>query len=340
MSAQTLLELSDLSLAIDTARGRAAILDRCRLRIRTGEIMGLVGESGCGKSTVVKAILGVLPSGARVVSGSIRFDGRELVGLGEAVLAREVRGRHIGFIPQDPALAFNPNFTVGEQLLEIWRWHGSPGAGRATLAAGRSRLIELLRRVQLADPEAMLGRYPHQFSGGQRQRLLIAAALLCGPRLIVADEPTTALDVTTQQQILGLLSGLARDLGVAVLFVTHDFGVVSQLCDRVTVMYAGQTVEQGPKRALLREPRHPYTVALLDCHPDRMRTLGGIAGSVPGLVDPPPGCRFRPRCAYGQDACSRRVPALGGGDHAVDCLRFDAPPLGTLPSPDREEAAG
>jgi len=328
VSGEPLLAIDELSLAIDTAQGLARILDRCRLWLQPGEIMGLVGESGCGKSTIVRAILGVLPGAARITSGSIRFEGLELTRLGERRLSREIRGRMIGFIPQDPAQALNPNFRVGEQLLEIWRWHGEPGPGHR--ARGRERLLELLRRVQMPDPAAALERYPHQFSGGQRQRLLIAAALLCRPRLIIADEPTTALDVTTQQQILALLGDLAREDRVAVLFVTHDFGVVSQLCDRVTVMYAGQTVEQGAKRSLLADPRHPYTRALLDCHPDRMKTLGGIPGSVPLLVDPPPGCRFATRCAHALVRCGERTPRLEAGPHAVDCRLADEAPGETV----------
>jgi peptide/nickel transport system ATP-binding protein len=318
-----LLDISDLSLTIDSAAGPAFILDRCRLQVREGEVMGLVGESGCGKSTIVKAILGVLPPGACVTSGSIRVAGRDLVAMDEASLIRDIRGKLVGFIPQDPAQALNPNFRVGEQLLEIWRWHGDGPRGAPGRRQGRDRLIELLRRVQIPDPEQVLDRYPHQFSGGQRQRLLIAAALLCRPKLIVADEPTTALDVTTQQQILALLADLARDFKVAVLFVTHDFGVVSQLCDRVTVMYAGQTVEQADKRLLLKEPKHPYSRALLDCHPDRMTSLRGIPGTVPRLVNPPEGCRFVTRCPQAQPQCHRRVPNLADGAHTVDCRLFD-----------------
>ena len=319
--APPVLQVQDLSVSIRTSQGTAAILDRCNLSIGAGEVVGLVGESGCGKSTMVKALLGVLPESARVTGGSIEFEGQDLLALDERTLSRTVRGRRIGFIPQDPALALNPNFTVGEQLLEIWRWHAPEGA--RDRKAGEQRAIELLRRVQVPDPAAMLKRYPHQFSGGQRQRLLIAAALLCGPRLIVADEPTTALDVTTQQQILVLLSQLCRDLGVSVLFVTHDFGVVSQLCHRVTVMYAGQTVEEGPKAAVLREPLHPYTTALMDCHPDRLRRLDGIPGRVPSPQDFPGGCRFLPRCTRGVAGCAERAPRLVGDTHRVSCIHFD-----------------
>jgi len=313
------LEIRDLSVAIRTDEGVAEVLDRACLEIATGEIVGVVGESGCGKSTLVRSILGVLPAAARVTAGSIRFAGIELTTLDRRSLTREIRGRRIGFIPQDPYLALNPVFTVGTQLLEVARWHGS--AGRH---ADRTRLVALLRQVQIADPEAALKRYPHQFSGGQRQRLLIAGALLCRPELIVADEPTTALDVTTQQQIIELLGALARDTGTAMLFVTHDFGVVAQLCDRVAVMYAGQTVERGPSAAILAAPQHSYTRLLLDCHPDRAASLAGIPGAVPSVIGPPPGCRFHPRCPSARADCRAAPPptvSLGAG-HDTACVLF------------------
>ncbi|MCC7426666.1 MAG: ABC transporter ATP-binding protein [Alphaproteobacteria bacterium] len=331
-----MLSVDDLSVVIDTPEGPARVLDRASLAVGAGEIVGLVGESGCGKSTLVKAILGVLPPNARMPEGRMLFEGRDLLALDEAALAREVRGRRIGFIPQDPALALNPMFTVGTQLLEIWRWHAPENAPDRSRAAGRARLIDLFRRVQIPDPEQALARYPHQFSGGQRQRVLIAAALLCGPRLIVADEPTTALDVTTQQQILSLLAELARDFALSVLFVTHDFGVVSQLCSHVTVMYAGQTVETGTKRAVLAAPRHPYSAALVACHPDRMADLAGIPGSVPSPLAPPSGCRFHPRCPEARPGCAARptrlVALAGDPPHALNCIMADAPgPAGALP---------
>jgi peptide/nickel transport system ATP-binding protein len=303
------LRVEDLSVAIATESGVARILDRVALEVPQGEIVGLVGESGCGKSTLVKTVLGALPRGARATRGRVVFEGQDLLMMGEAALARNIRGRRLGFIPQDPALALNPLFTVGTQLLEIWRWH-APRGEVASPAGGRRRIVELFDRVGLADPESMLGRYPHQFSGGQRQRVLIAAALLCKPSLLVADEPTTALDVTTQQQILTLLGELVEEFGLSVLFVTHDFGVVSALCDRICVMYAGQMVEHGSKADLLAAPLHPYTRALLACHPDRMEHLAGIPGAVPSPVDPPPGCRFHPRCADAEARCTARAAGL------------------------------
>ncbi len=314
-----LLSIRDLSVAIGTDEGTAEVLDHASLEIARGEIVGVVGESGCGKSTLVKSVLGILPAGARVTAGAITFDGIELTKLDAKALTRDIRGKRIGFIPQDPYQAFNPVFTVGTQLLEASRWHGGDG-GRGD----RARLVALLRSVQIPDAERVLDRYPHQFSGGQRQRLLIAAALLCAPDLIIADEPTTALDVTTQRQIIALLGGLARDSGTAMLFVTHDFGVVAQLCDRVAVMYAGQTVERGRSAVLLDQPRHPYTRMLLDCHPDRATTLAGIPGSVPSVIAAPAGCRFHPRCPSARPDCSAALPrtvALAA-DHDAACVLF------------------
>ncbi len=313
------LEIRDLSVAIRTDDGLAEVLDRVALDVARGEIVGVVGESGCGKSTLVRSILGILPPAARITGGSIKFDGIELTELDARKLTRDIRGRRIGFIPQDPYQAFNPVFRVGTQLLEVARWHGAGDE-----AADRARLIGLLRQVQIPEPEGALARYPHQFSGGQRQRLLIAAALLCRPDLIVADEPTTALDVTTQRQITDLLGALARESGTAMLFVTHDFGVVAELCDKVAVMYAGQTVERGLSAVILAAPRHPYTRLLLDCHPDRATTLAGIPGAVPSVIAAPPGCRFHPRCPSAEPACRAALPPTTrlGRDHDGACVLF------------------
>src|SRR3954451_11291241 len=289
MNAAPLLEVKNLRLSVKTDEGTAQILDRVDVALPRGKILGVVGESGCGKSTLVRAILGILPKGATVESGAILFEGEDLLALAERELVRRVRGSRIGFIPQDPYLALNPVFKIGTQLLAAMRWH-APAPAREH----KARLVEMLRRVQIPEPEAVLERYPHQFSGGQRQRLMIAGALACAPRLVIADEPTTALDVTTQLQILKLLKSLTEEFGIGMLFVTHDFGVVAQLCDAITVMYAGQTVEAGPTPEVLADPRHPYTRALLAFHPDRSDTLTGIPGLVPSPLAPPPGCRFTP----------------------------------------------
>ncbi|MFC7476323.1 ABC transporter ATP-binding protein [Dankookia sp. GCM10030260] len=311
------LAVSGLRVAIRGDEGVARILDHIALRLEAGRILGVVGESGCGKSTLIRAILGILPPAAEVAAGEILFEGEDLLAFSEAELNRNVRGSRISFIPQDPYLALNPLFTIGAQLLETMRWH-APGDRRGH----RARLLELFRRVQLPDPEAALDRHPHQFSGGQRQRLLIAAALACAPRLVIADEPTTALDVTTQQQILRLLRELVDDLGIAMLFVTHDLGVVAELCDDVSVIYAGQTVESGPTAALLDRPLHPYTRALLACHPERSSGFVGIPGAVPSPLRAPPGCRFAPRCTSAHPACTTRAPAPQRPEpgRSVDCI--------------------
>jgi peptide/nickel transport system ATP-binding protein len=324
---EAVLQVEGLRVSVPTDDGLARILDCVDLRIAPGRIVGVVGESGCGKSTLARAVLGILPRQARVEAGRIRLGAEDLLTLSQAELTARIRGRQIGFIPQDPFLALNPTFTVGTQLLETMRWHATDegGGGRAT---HRARLIELLRAVQIPDGDAVLDRYPHQFSGGQRQRLLIAGALACRPRLVIADEPTTALDVTTQIQILALLRGLARDFGVSMLFVTHDFGVVAQLCDEVMVMYAGQSVEWGATAEIIERPRHPYTQMLIACHPDRSRDLAGIPGLVPSPLSPPPGCRFHPRCPSARDECAAARPAtvVGSAGHTVNCVLYRGAP--------------
>jgi peptide/nickel transport system ATP-binding protein len=322
-----ILEIRGLRLTIRTDEGPAKVLDHIDFTLERGHILGLVGESGCGKSTIIRAIIGILPIGARIEAGTIRFDGEDLLRLSEHDLNRRIRGRRIGCIPQDPYLALNPVFKVGTQLLEIMRWHAPDGDGGSRERTGRhrARMLELLRRVQLPDPEAALERYPHQFSGGQRQRLVIAAALACAPALVIADEPTTALDVTTQQQILDLLRDLVGEFGLSMLFVTHDLGVVAELCDELCVIYAGQLVESGDTAAVLTQPRHPYTRALLACHPERTTTFTGIPGAVPSPLRAGSGCRFAPRCADVRPICADRLPHLTR-DHSgrrVDCVSYD-----------------
>lgn len=328
--AGSILEIQGLRLSISTDEGLARVIDHVDLEIPRGKIVGVVGESGCGKSTLVRAILGVLPRAARIEAGSIRFEGRSLVGPERETVLREIRGRSIGFIPQDPLLAFNPVFKIGTQLLELLRSH-DPIEGKSKFPLRRSksarhkeRLLELVRLAQVADPEAMLERYPHQISGGQRQRLLIASALILNPALVIADEPTTSLDVTTQREILRLLKDLADRLQISMLFITHDFGVVAQLCDIVSVMYAGQTVETGPTRNLLSAPQHPYTQALLACHPERSRDLTGIPGTVPSPLNPPRGCRYQTRCPSVTEQCriARPVPIAVGDSSTVACTLF------------------
>ena len=304
------LGVKGLKVSIRTDDGVARVLDDVGLTLERGRILGVVGESGCGKSTLIRAVMGILPKGASVDGGEIWFEGENLLAFSEKELNTTVRSSRIGFIPQDPLLSLNPVFTVGAQLLEVMRWHAA-GTRRDHIA----RLVMLLRRMQVPDPENALERYPHQFSGGQRQRLLIAAALSCAPELVIADEPTTALDVTTQHQILGLLRELVGEFGISLLFVTHDFGVVAELCDDLCVIYAGQTVEAGTVESVLQQPSHPYTRALLACHPDRATSFVGIPGMVPSPLARPAGCLFAARCV----------------DVRVECLEA-RPPQGTAPS--------
>ena len=311
------LQVAGLKVSIRTDDGPARVLDDVGLTLRKGRVLGVVGASGCGKSTLIRAIMGILPRGARIDAGRIVFEGEDLLVFSEAALNGRVRGSRIGFIPQDPLLSLNPVFKVGTQLLEIMRDHAP---GRRTDHV--RRLVALLRRLRMPDPDAALERYPHQFSGGQRQRLLIAAALACSPGLVIADEPTTALDVTTQHEILLLLRELADELSLSLLFVTHDLGVVAELCDDLCVIYAGQTIEAGPVAEVLRAPVHPYTRALMACHPERATSFVGIPGTVPSAVRMPPGCRFAPRCAVVRTVCSAALPpavhAASGAD--VRCI--------------------
>jgi oligopeptide/dipeptide ABC transporter ATP-binding protein len=325
-----LLDIRDLRLSVRTDEGTARILDHVALTLAPGRILGVVGESGCGKSTLVRAVLGILPKTTTIEAGQILFEGEDLLRLDERALARRVRGGRIGFIPQDPYLALNPVFTIGSQLLAVMRRHAPAPAerlnGRALMRHHRARLIELMRRVHIPEPAAVLERYPHQFSGGQRQRIMIAGALACSPRLLIADEPTTAIDVTTQLQILRLLRSLAGEFGLAMLFITHDLGIVAQLCDEITIMYAGQTVESGPTETVLADPQHPYTRALIACHPDRAETFVGIPGLVPSPLNPPPGCRFSPRCPDVIEYCRHRSPHLitNAARHRVNCRLAEA----------------
>jgi peptide/nickel transport system ATP-binding protein len=310
MSAE-LLSVRELSVSFVTEAGVARVLDGVSLTLAPGEIMGLVGESGCGKTTLSRAILGALPANATVQGRALMFDGQDLLTLDAATLAQRIRGRTITFVPQDPYSSFSPLFTIGDQIIELMRWKSPERPrGRARRRADRARVLDMLRAVQLPDPERLLHRYPHELSGGQRQRVMIAMALLPEPRLVIADEPTTALDVTIQAQILQLLRRLATERGVSVLFATHDLGTAWEICDRVTVMYAGQELESAPIDGFFRTPLAPYTRLLLDSLPSGGSPLRGIAGDVPSLIEPPAGCRFHPRCPRASDACRKLHPAV------------------------------
>jgi peptide/nickel transport system ATP-binding protein len=332
-----LLAVEDLSLGFATEAGFASILDGASLSIDRGQVLGLVGESGCGKTTLARAILGVLPTEtARITAGRVLFEGTDLLTADPAVVNRTVRGRAITFVPQDPFTSFNPVFTVGDQIMEILKWK-SPRAdrppGRDWLPAVVTRypaerrradfdaVLELLDAVQLPRPAQLLRKYPHELSGGQRQRLMIAMALLPGPDLVIADEPTTALDVTIQAQILGLIRRLATERHVAVLLTTHDLGAAYEICDAVNVMYAGQDVESAPVDRFFASPAHPYTTKLLASLPDASGNARGIPGEVPVLLAPPRGCRFHPRCERADDSCRETRPPVEqlGAGHWVRC---------------------
>ncbi|MGH2595290.1 MAG: ABC transporter ATP-binding protein [Actinomycetota bacterium] len=285
---------------IPTRRGIVHPIDGISFDLDDSETLGLVGESGCGKSMTLRAILGLLPRGARVTKGQLLFRGVDLLTLDEDSI-RDVRGRSIGIVFQEPMTALNPVMHVGDQIAEGPLAH----LGLSKLAA-RERAFELMREVGIPDPGRRYASFPHELSGGMRQRVMIAIALSCEPALILCDEPTTAIDVTIQDQILKLLQRLQTSMGMSVIYVTHDLAVVAQMCRRVAVMYAAQIVETGPVESVFVEPTHPYTLGLLRAVPDFDKVkdvLDSIPGIPPDLVDPPGGCRFRPRCRFAQDDC-------------------------------------
>ncbi|QWA09867.1 ABC transporter ATP-binding protein [Sodalis ligni] len=301
-----LLEVTNLNTRIHTARGELPAIQDVSLTLRQGEILGLVGESGSGKSVTLRSLLKLMPTSARV-TGSVKWQGRELAEL-DAAAMRAVRGGEIAMIFQEPMIALNPVLTVWRQIEESLHAHT-----KLNRKARRQRAIELLNQVGIPAPESRLDDYPHQFSGGMRQRVMIAIALAGSPRLLLADEPTTALDVTIQEQILKLMLTLRDQLSMGIIFVTHDLGVVAQLCDRVAVMYAGRIVETAPVADLLQRPRHPYTQGLIASVPqsgDARTALRSIEGTPPSLLDLPLGCSFNPRCPYSTDLCRLQVPTL------------------------------
>jgi len=328
--APPLLELDDLTLEIGTFDGALEVLDGVSLTLRAGETLGLVGETGCGKSVTAKTILRLLPMPpARVVRGDVRYAGRSLIAMPEREI-RRLRGVEIAMIFQDPMTFLNPLFTIGQQMVDVIlaQNRARPPGERLGRRAAREHAVAMLRRVHLPNPELAIDAYPHALSGGQRQRVLVAMALSGSPRLLIADEPTTALDVTIQAQILALMDELVRDLGLAVLMISHDLGVVARVCRRIAVMYAGCIVEEAPTAGLLANPRHPYTQGLLAAIPHLHRPqqrLERIRGTIPNLIDPPPGCRFHPRCPHAFAPCDRAKPPdfrVGTG-HRAACHLLD-----------------
>ncbi len=308
-----LLELSDVNVSI----GTAALLDRISLRLDRGQILGLVGESGSGKSLTATAALGLLPLiGGRVTAGTVCFDGQDLAAMTDRQ-RRALRGRRIGFVSQNPMTALDPVQRIGEQIDVVSRLH--LGLSRQ---AARARTLDLLTQLRIPEAAAVAECWPHQLSGGMKQRIVIAMALAGDPDLIIADEPTTALDVTVQAQIIQILGALVRDRGLALLLITHDMGVVAQICDRVTVLYAGRVAEEGPVAPIFAAPAHPYTAALIGCIPqDGMEkgALKGIPGAVPSAFAFPPGCRFNPRCTRADAACQQVPPLQVRGQGLVAC---------------------
>ena len=316
-----LLQVTDLRVTLPTARGPAAALREVGFTLDRGQTLGLIGESGCGKSMTALALMGLLPEGAQV-QGSIRFDGTELTTLPEARWCG-LRGNRIGMVFQEPMTALNPLHTVGRQIAEPLRLHRGLDA-----AAARAEALRLLERVQLPQARARLDAWPHQLSGGQRQRVVIAIALACGPDLLIADEPTNALDVTIQREVLDLIDALVRESGMALLLISHNLGVMADRVERVAVMYGGLVVESGPTARVFAERAHPYTQGLFAARPRlglaRGTRLATIPGRVPELADLPAGCPFAPRCDRAGDDCRAALPApaaAGAPGHAVRCLR-------------------
>jgi peptide/nickel transport system ATP-binding protein len=302
-----LLEVEDLKVEFPTRRGVLTAVDGLSLTIGEGEVLGVVGESGAGKSLTGSAIIGLLEPPGRITGGEIRFDGRRIDNLPPEEM-RKIRGRQIGAIFQDPLTSLNPLYTIGRQLIETIRVHLDVDPG-----AARTRALELLREVGIPGAEQRIEHYPHQFSGGMRQRVVIALALAARPRLVIADEPTTALDVSIQAQIIALLKRLCRDHGTAVMLVTHDMGVIAETAHRVAVMYAGRIVEMGGLRDIIQSPKHPYTVGLMGAIPaigGQRDHLAQIEGAMPRIGAVPPGCPFHPRCAHAFDRCRQERPEL------------------------------
>jgi len=316
---ELLLEIRNLAVQFFTYQGTVRALEGVSLRVGRGEILGLVGETGCGKSVLARSVLRLIadPPG-RITDGEILFKGRDLLKLSRREM-RRIRGNEISMIFQEPMSSLNPVFTVGNQMQEVVALHQAVGRDEA-----RRICVDMLRQVKMPDPDQVLAKYPHELSGGMRQRVMIAMELSCRPDLLLADEPTTALDVTVQAQVLSILEGITRRQGVAVLFISHDLGVIAQLCDRVAVMYAGGIVETAPAAAIFAGPRHPYTQGLLQAIPridDGKEALMVIPGTVPSLIDPPRGCRFHPRCGHRFQPCDREPPPFyePSPGHRVAC---------------------
>jgi oligopeptide/dipeptide ABC transporter ATP-binding protein len=320
MSTPATLAVSNLCTRFGGSSTGATVVDGVTFSLQPGRTTALVGESGCGKSVTALSLMRLIEPPGHIVSGSVTLDGRDLLTLDEREM-EQVRGARIGMVFQDPLTSLNPALSIGGQIVETLQAHQPTSRAQAERKA-----IELLARVGVANPEQRIHDFPHHFSGGMRQRVLIAAAISCSPSVIIADEPTTALDVTVQAKILRLLHDLQRDMGAALLLITHDLGVVAAMADEVLVMYAGRIVERADVDTLFHNPRHPYTKALLACvagiEEDRRTPLEPIGGSAPDLRNPPPGCRFAPRCPSAHDICRRQDQTLRSvsPDHEAACV--------------------
>ncbi len=337
-----LLNIENLHLEFDTYDGLVKVLAGVDLSMRRGDVLGLVGETGCGKSMTALSVPRLIPMPpGRITAGRVRFNGEDILNKPESDM-EAFRARHLGMIFQDPVTNLNPLFTIREQLVDAvlyqraqgkkvpGRWRGFLPSARQLRKDAHERALELMRLTGIPDGERRIYEYPHQFSGGMRQRVLIAMALAGDPDLLIADEPTTALDVTIQAQILRLIRSLVSQLGLTVLLITHNLGVVARSCERVAVMYAGRVIEEAPVRELFRNPKHPYTRGLIAAVPKKEVARGGlvgIPGMIPNLIDPPSGCRFHPRCQHTMDICRQAVPkpVPVGEQHTAACTLYEAP---------------
>jgi len=323
-AADAVLEVEGLSVDIGTPRGPLRAVRDVSFSVRSGETLCIVGESGCGKSITSLAVMSLLPAAAKRRARKLALLGENLL-VAPPKRVNALRGNRMAMIFQEPMTALNPAYTIGNQLVEVYLQHRGGGEQKA-----RERAIELLGKVGIASAAERMGQYPHQLSGGLRQRVMIAMALMCGPELLIADEPSTALDVTIQAQILRLLADLQKDLGIAMVLITHDLGVVARIAHRVAVMYAGEIVEEGTAERIFASPRHPYTRGLISCIPVPGRTerggrLGTIAGVVPSLVGEVRGCGFRERCTYSRPECAADVPLRSAAGHRWLCVHQELP---------------
>jgi len=320
MGTDAILRIADLRTHFFTDNGEVKAVDGVNLTIHKGESLGLVGESGCGKTVTAYSTLRLVPNPpGRIISGQIHFKGRDLLKLSEKEM-RGVRGKEIAMVFQEPASSLNPSFTIGNQIREVIQFH--QGGSRVE---ARKKAIEILDAVRIPDPMRIVDQYPHELSGGMLQRVMIAIAISCKPDLLICDEPTTALDVSMQAQVINLLNDLRQERGTSLLFITHDLGVLSWVCTHAAVMYAGNIIEQADIRTLVKNPKHPYTSALIGASPrlDRdCQVLDSIRGSVPNLINPPRGCKFHPRCDRVLPICTEQTPQLKekGDGHRVACF--------------------